>query len=1761
MLKNEFQNDVHYVDATAASSSISEVGTSSPPISNRRIPTVKGFSEERGGAAEDAELLAELRAISSSSSIISRFSSNKSGSDVSSSETSAAGLEPLNDTSTARRKSRSTKGKSELVLTPKTEQVSSEIQIINSENMATNSSVTTRVVHESESIVADRDLSKLRHISPPIAKKNSTNSKGFRGERGGAAEDAELLAELRAISSSSASASRFRTDAKTSKLSKDHIESKKSDASSVLSEGEIPSETNIPPWKRGKAATKSNGIKTAVSASMDIAVKESDIQKGNALTDFSGSLSTDDLRVTMATSVPPCAEARSRSPPISKRSAITAKSSTGERGGTAEDAELLAELRAISSSSSSASRFRTDAKTSKTPEDHNESKKNDTSSVLSEGEIPSETNVPPWKRGKEATKSSGGKTAVSASMDIALKESDIQKGNALTDFSGPLSTDDLRVTMATSVPPCAEARSRSPPISKRSKGAAKNLADERGGAAEDAELLAELRAISSSSLSASRFRSVAKTSKTSEDHNESKKSDTSSVDHNESKKSDASSVLSEGEIPSETNVPPWKRGKATTKSNGRKTTVSASMDIALKESGIQNGSSSTDELRVTMATSVPLCAEAPSRSPPISKRSVGAANIFTGERGGTAEDAELLAELRAISSSSSSASRFRTDTKTSKTPEDHDKSKKSDTKTVLSEGEISSETNVPPWKRGKATTRSNGSKTAVSASTEIAMEESDIQKENALTDFSGSSSTDELRVKTSSSPPLCAEVQSRSPPISKRSVAAAKSFTGERSGTAEDAELLAELRAISSSSSGASRFGSEAGASTVSHDHSEGERNASLSVDSIDVSRPPWNQRQARTRSGNNSSTEIAVDRSAFPLKKLQSTSDQKSDDFFLMVDLPAPADSISSEHRSASPPISKRSIVNVKSFPGERSGAAKDAELLAELRAISNSSSGAGRFGFVANASTVSDETGIDSERTVPFPNDITGSSSLNTPAPPWKKASIKHVSAASEIIVKKLADKKDNMLTDTSEALLTAELEIPTPLPFESSCTDELCRSPPISKSAVFATKKVPDGMGSAAEASEVLAEIRATSSIASAVTRILNEEPCGVITKGKESFETIVHSDGVIQHEDPLLVGVSSDNIVVDISDLPGSLSSTDWKVRKASYLLLLSRISKECHDSTSGADSNAVMEGLDEYVPVILMDTNAGALDAGLEFANIYADKCSGATSPQQASAIVSALIKGLAFSSSRPSASKFTNSLVIKLMEVGNCGPCSIHAIVPLLLESGLASRKPKVVSTSAALLLETARTFGASMLPLPAVVACLPRMLSSTNVSVRESALNLTVEICRTVGSKDPLKNILSDLKSAQLSQIDKLLESQPSPLPPLLPLRFMESTSLPVTSVLQVLNASAREDDKRRFEARPSVNLIRELAKTDYTSRVKLEKWSEKAGALDTVLLCGGEKPYKLEKPSPSVNYAELLGDLKKLIAHTHYLVTSKAMAVLSMLAEGVGDKLFPQLRSFLPVVLDLTKDKKLTVAAGQCLDSLFGNVLSFDNLLDKDDSVTSAVSEMKQKNALCRTAALEFLKRCLVRREDAGQKGSLTSSSAGKIALLACAKVKDSDPAPRRVAVEILRLLLHSEPIEDKSKIKAAIEMLKSSDIRVYKTLVLADETQQNEKSGQKEVECAKGTDAMVPESRQASQQSSGKPTITKAASFSSSKTSLAKNTSGNPLPVQDDMSGQNTETLEESLALLAEAPIPDWNSEEDSGGVLAGLKCKLKIIFVEI
>ena len=154
----------------------------------------------------------------------------------------------------------------------------------------------------------------------------------------------------------------------------------------------------------------------------------------------------------------------------------------------------------------------------------------------------------------------------------------------------------------------------------------------------------------------------------------------------------------------------------------------------------------------------------------------------------------------------------------------------------------------------------------------------------------------------------------------------------------------------------------------------------------------------------------------------------------------------------------------------------------------------------------------------------------------------------------------------------------------------------------------------------------------------------------------------------------------------------------------------------------------------------------------------------------------------------------------------------------------------------------------------------------------------------------------------------------------------------------------------------------------------------------------------------------------------------------------------------------------------------------------------------------------------------------------------MLAAAKVKDSDPATRKVATEILRLLLYCEAITDKSKIFPVLEELKTSDVRVYKSLIA-------------------GGDA--PKGKILSHQSQDSPSFkkkpmvlsTKVASSPSNKPVSEKHrASQTVLSRPIDGSDHSIAKLESSLALLSQLSIPNWNDDEENGGVYAGLKCKL-------
>jgi cytoskeleton-associated protein 5 len=634
-------------------------------------------------------------------------------------------------------------------------------------------------------------------------------------------------------------------------------------------------------------------------------------------------------------------------------------------------------------------------------------------------------------------------------------------------------------------------------------------------------------------------------------------------------------------------------------------------------------------------------------------------------------------------------------------------------------------------------------------------------------------------------------------------------------------------------------------------------------------------------------------------------------------------------------------------------------------------------------------------------------------------------------------------------------------------------------------------------------------------------------------------------------------SAPEITITLDGLGESLASTNWQIRKASYLFLQEKIlhslaGREPENQLSGDD---VYSALDATIMKALSDKNAGALDCALALSVTYSDCCRGACLEDNASQIMSLLLKGAAFASSRPSTLKTTQELVFKLIEVAPEGSSTADNVIELIQQHGLKAKKPKVVQFAAKLVLQMVQEFGTVIFSVPKLSAVHETLVSNSNDKIRAIGIEVLAELCRTFGSKTPMQALIEKLKKSQQSQLDTLLDEQPSPTPPTRQLRCkrgVQITTLSPEEALAALKKSEEEEKLKRFATRPAVNLLQVLPRTCYKAKINEAKWSEKVEALNALIEAGGEQPFKICPPSGSINYTPLLRELKQLLSHTHYLVCSKALAAIGMLAEGVGEPLSSNLGPLLSAIVPLFKDKKVGKAVMSCLEKMFGNALSFDHFLDSNDSFLLSLDEKKEKNALVRKSVLEFLARCIEASGSYGTCGKLSKQHAEELCKIACQKLKDSDATTRKAATDVLVALLSST---DDAVVSAANEItssLQSTNPRAYKTLHLA--TKSGQPSDSKRGASRPGTAPL----KSTSQQSSN-PGVGKARPTSAPKSDRAANVKSDPVKVSatgtvDEKSDESLlPSLEESIAHLSQIGIPQWGDDADNGGVLAGIQCK--------
>ena len=853
--------------------------------------------------------------------------------------------------------------------------------------------------------------------------------------------------------------------------------------------------------------------------------------------------------------------------------------------------------------------------------------------------------------------------------------------------------------------------------------------------------------------------------------------------------------------------------------------------------------------------------------------------------------------------------------------------------------------------------------------------------------------------------------------------------------------------------------------------------------------------------------------------------------------------------------------------FQGERGGNAEDADLLAELRAISQKSS-TDRFASSGDADTdpvaSSEDNNVIKEQSdtseKPWKKKKSSTTAPSSQLPPWKqKKTLVNNSGDVDVVVAAPSSPPSELTTkNAKDSSLTTDNTVATTVvePVEQN---------------MGITSNLPNAFkgerGGQAEDADLLAELRAISQKSSTdrfavgtdkdeagfappndspVVESTNQNHSSSSNRPSASQTLLQEAAPLNQSSDPVSrLGVApssspADEINITLDGLDESLKSTNWQVRKASYSFLQERL-KSLSKGPAPLNSSIVYASLDQTITQALKDKNAGALDAALTLSVTYAASCEGACTEDAANEMMTSLLKGAAFASPRSSTQTSTEELVLKLIEVSPKGSSSISNIFDLIKEHGLKSKKPKVVLFSAKLVLKSVETFGANSLPISILKASSESLIAHSDSKVREFGLKLLAEICRSLGSKAPLQSLVDKLKRAQQSQLDSLLEAQPAATIPSRQLRHklgQPASTLTPEEALAALKKSEAENEAKRLENRPAVNLLQVLPKTCYKEKIKLPKWSEKVAALDALIEAGGEQPFKLCPPSVSVNYTPLIRELKDLLGHTHFAVCSKALAAMGMLAEGVGEELYPNMRPLLPTLVALFKDKKVIKAVSSCLDKMFANTLSFGHLLESKDSLPASLDEKKQKNALVRKNVLDYLARCVETSGTYGTQGGLHSQYAEDLSRLACEKLKDSDASVRKGATDVLLALLLSSKEDIVSVTESVTSSLQKSNPRAYKSLKQA--TFKGGETGEAKSSAKTSTEKGNRVAKQTTTKTTGPPK-SRPGSVSSS--------------ASDECGGDDKlPSFEESIERLSSLSIAKWGDSIDDEGILAGIQCEL-------
>lgn len=321
---------------------------------------------------------------------------------------------------------------------------------------------------------------------------------------------------------------------------------------------------------------------------------------------------------------------------------------------------------------------------------------------------------------------------------------------------------------------------------------------------------------------------------------------------------------------------------------------------------------------------------------------------------------------------------------------------------------------------------------------------------------------------------------------------------------------------------------------------------------------------------------------------------------------------------------------------------------------------------------------------------------------------------------------------------------------------------------------------------------------------------------------------------------------------------------------------------------------------------------GALDAGVDFAVIFADKCpSKIILPYYDALFQNVVDKAFAGKTSTFLKGK---ALLMKLMEIDEPTSCT------LFLLSRLQDKKPKIPPACLEIIREAIVAFGAKAFPIKDIISSFNSSFNSSNNQCREQAFLLLAELVRWIG-KSPFLTIIENLRPAQKTELEKLFsesESSSRPVPTVYlrksrPAPGSIEASAPISGKSGKLPSAAPDDviDGRDFLE--EIDLSKRLKNTEFFDLMENEKWSEQLRGLQLLIDILGPTPKLKPGNDTSATVSDVCSHLKNFLRAGHLQVQVSTLKIFALFADGFRESFTNLVKPQISLILTKAKEKRL--------------------------------------------------------------------------------------------------------------------------------------------------------------------------------------------------------------------------------------------------------